>query len=156
MPLSCQATGPPSGTPPRPRLKTTTGGLPRDGPGTPIEVNTRLYLTPNPNSDQQSSQHTLIARVFTPCSPASAHLDRQRLHTLLDRVCTPCSPASSHLHTVVSNVRRRPALAPTRCTRAMERRRMASNSDSSPCETTPLLNSRAFFSFFLCNHFINK
>ena len=44
------ATGPSPGTPPSPRLKTTTGGLPRDGPGTPIEVNASLHLTPNPNS----------------------------------------------------------------------------------------------------------
>jgi len=48
--MSGPATGPPSGTPPSPRLKTTIGGLPRDGPGTPIEVNASLHLTPNPNS----------------------------------------------------------------------------------------------------------
>ena len=50
VPLSCPATGPSPGTPPSPRLKTTTGGLLRDGPGTPIEVNASPHLTPNPNS----------------------------------------------------------------------------------------------------------
>jgi hypothetical protein len=42
VPLSCPATGSPPGTPPRPRLKTTTGGLPRDRLGTPTEVNVSL------------------------------------------------------------------------------------------------------------------
>jgi hypothetical protein len=49
VPLSCHATRRPSGTPPRPRLKTSTGGLPRGRPGTHEAVNTSLHLTPNPN-----------------------------------------------------------------------------------------------------------
>jgi len=76
--------------------------------------------------------HTLLARVFTPCSLASSHLARPRLDTLLARIFTPCSPASSHLARpslqgtlTPSFPRRRPALASARCTRAMERRRMA-------------------------------
>jgi hypothetical protein len=39
VPLSCPATGLSPGTPPSPRLKPTIGGLPRECPGTPIEVN---------------------------------------------------------------------------------------------------------------------
>jgi hypothetical protein len=50
------------------------------------------------------------SRVFLPCSPAPGVI-LPRLYTLLARVCTICSPASSHLHTVVSDGRRRPALA---------------------------------------------
>ena len=50
VPLSCPATGLSPGTQPRPRLKPTTSELPRDGPGTPIEVNASLHLTPNPSS----------------------------------------------------------------------------------------------------------
>jgi hypothetical protein len=50
VPLSCPATGRPHGTLPRPRLKTTTCGMPRGLSGTPAEVNTSLHLTPNPNS----------------------------------------------------------------------------------------------------------
>ena len=63
------------------------------------------------------------SRVFIPCSPASAQFARPRLHTF-----TPSSPMA------VGVLR----LQSARCTRAMEHRRMAPDSDSSPCETTPI------------------
>jgi hypothetical protein len=44
------ATEPPPWHATKPEVKNYHGGLPRDGPGAPIEVNASLHLTPNPNS----------------------------------------------------------------------------------------------------------
>ncbi len=51
----------------------------------------------------------MLARFFTPCSPASSHLARLHLHTVLASDCTPCLPVSSHLacqclHTLLASV----------------------------------------------------
>jgi len=73
----------------RPRLHTFT-------PASPHTLTDRVFIPCSTASAR------LVARVFTPSTVVSAHLDRPRLHTL--------SPASSHLHTSFSAHLDRPRL----------------------------------------------
>jgi hypothetical protein len=80
--------------------RTVSGGLRSGGALVDIllDVVPLLPRSSLPSSHlARPSPHTLLASVFTPCSPASSHRARLRLHTLLARIFTPCSPASSHL-----------------------------------------------------------